>query len=303
MCRMGEWVFDRSLWLLPGALLLLTLTGCAGLTTQTGTTPGGQVVVGNSTEGLIDQAQQAYRNGQLQEALSHYQRVLSLQPDNARAHLGAGQVLLDMHRPASALPHFEGVLQQSPDSAMALEGRGFALIGLHRFHEAEATLQRVVQINPGRWRAWSGLGILADLRRDFATAQQHYRKALLVLPDHPLLLNNRAFSLMMLQRYPEAEALLREAVRHAPDDVRILNNLAWCLAAQQHYDEAYKLLSPHIPPAMASNNIGYVAMLQGDYPAAVHFFNQALVQSPVFYERAANNLAEAQRLMKRSLAR
>jgi Flp pilus assembly protein TadD len=174
-------------------------------------------------------------------------------------------------------------------------------MGMGRLAEAQTALKRVVQLNPGRWRSWNGLGVLADLRRDFVTAQRYYQKALLVLPDHPQLLNNRAFSMMMLHRYAEAEVLLRKAVRHAPDDVRVLNNLAWCLAARQHYAEAYKLLQPHIQPAMASNNVGYVAMLQGDYPAAVHYFKQALELSPVFYDRAANNLADAQRRMRQDV--
>jgi tetratricopeptide (TPR) repeat protein len=72
--------------------------------------------------------------------------------------------------------------------------------------------------------------------------------------------------------------------------------------AQRRYDDAIKALTPRFPPAQASNNVGYIAMQQGDYPAAVRYFNQALEQSPVYYERAANNLAEARRRMERSAA-
>lgn len=302
MCRTGRRVSDRLLRFLGGILLPLVLTGCAGLSQQAGPATTGEAVASPS-ERLLGQARESHRKGQLNEALSFYERVLDGQPDHVEANVGAGEVLLDMRQPGPALERFERVLKRSPDSVAALEGRGYALLGLRRLNEAGVALKRVVGLNPARWRAWSGLGILADLRRDGASAQGYYQKALLVLPDHPLLLNNRAFSLMMLGHYAEAEELLRKALEHDPDDMRILNNLAWCLAAQKRYDDALKMLSRHFQPAMASNNIGYIAMLQGDYPAAVRYFKQALELSPVFYERAANNLAEAKRRMRRSADR
>lgn len=294
---------ERLLRLFGAGLLLASLVGCAGLGSQDGASPSGRVVAGQPPQQLIDLANEAQRKGRLSEALSHYQRVLTFDPEHARANVGAGEVLLEMHRSQEALEHFDRVLKSSPDMAVALEGRGYALLGTRRLREAESTLQKVVELNPARWRSWSALGVLADLRRDNRTAQSYYEKALLVLPGHPLLLNNRAFSMMLLGRYDEAGGLLRQALSHEPDNLRVRNNLAWCLAWQKQYDNALQVLAHGLPPAQAHNNVGYVAMLRQDYGVAIRYFNEAMALSPTYYERAANNLAEARRRMQQQVGR
>lgn len=280
------------------AVLGYSLVGCAGLASRDGEQAAETSPKPQAQQRLLLQARVAQREGRLHNALNGYRQILRSEPGHTRANIGAGQVLLAMHRPNDALPYFDRVLQQSPDLAIALEGRGYALLGLNRLRMAEQALGKAVNLNPARWRSWSGLGVIADLHGDSKKAQAFYEKALLVLPGQPQLLNNRAFSLMLMRNYGQAEVLLKKALEQDVDDVRIRNNLAWCLAWQRRYNEALKILVPPLSPAQARNNVGYIAMQQGDLSTATAMFREAMKLSPVFYERAANNLEEAQRRLR-----
>lgn len=284
-------------------VLAFSLAGCAGLDVRDGEKGPGVQAGAPSTLQLLDMAAAAQREGRLHAALDHYRQVLGQEPDNERANVGAGQVLLAQHRPAQALARFEHILALSPELVVALEGKGYALIGMRRFRSAETALKKAVGLNPARWRSWSGLGVIADLRGDGKQAQSYYENALLVLPGQPQLLNNRAFSLMLTGGYQQAEALLRTALASQPGDVRIRNNLAWCLSWQKRYEEAMEVLAPAFSPAQMRNNVGYIAMQQGDLSTAAALFKKAMTLSPVYYERAANNLAEVERRLQAGAGR
>ena len=49
------------------------------------------------------------------------------------------------------------------------------------------------------------------------------------------------------------------------------------------------------------NNIGYVAMLRGDYESADVFLNRAIDESPVFYDTAEQNLERLKTLVDKPI--
>ena len=49
------------------------------------------------------------------------------------------------------------------------------------------------------------------------------------------------------------------------------------------------------------NNIGYVAMLRGDYESADVFLHRAIDESPVFYDTAEQNLERLQTLVDKPI--
>ncbi len=64
----------------------------------------------------------AYGLGQLQDALTHYQKVVVLYPSDTEARAGLGWTLLKLGRKAEAKAAFEGVLEASPAHASARAG-------------------------------------------------------------------------------------------------------------------------------------------------------------------------------------
>jgi tetratricopeptide (TPR) repeat protein len=66
---------------------------------------------------FIRQAQQALREGRLEEALGVYQKELAANPNSVAAHNAAGTVLDLMGQGAEARPHFQHAIDAAPDAA------------------------------------------------------------------------------------------------------------------------------------------------------------------------------------------
>ena len=66
---------------------------------------------------------------------------------------------------------------------------------------------------------------------------------------------------------------------------------------QGWYDQAVKTFSTVIGKPQAYNDVGYVAMRQGDYEQAHELLTEAIRLSPVYYEKAYENLATLKKQM------
>ena len=87
-------------------------------------------------------------------------------------------------------------------------------------------------------------------------------------------------------------------MNYEPGFFRIRNNLAISLAWQSRYDEAISILIKVLNHEVAYNNVGYIALLNKQYPVAEKFFKKALYISPSYYVRAAHNLEKVENLMR-----
>lgn len=58
-------------------------------------------------------------------------------------------------------------------------------------------------------------------------------------------------------------------------------------------DSLSKVMERH----QAFNDVGYFAMLGQEYEIAVDYFERAISESPIYYERAKQNLKKAKRLL------
>ena len=48
--------------------------------------------------------------------------------------------------------------------------------------------------------------------------------------------------------------------------------------------------------AEANNNLGYIAMMKGDYAKANHYLQEAITLSPHYYKKANDNLKQLEAL-------
>jgi Flp pilus assembly protein TadD len=167
---------------------------------------------------------------------------------------------------------------------------GLSLLKQKQFEAAEEYLQKAVNADPVLWRSWNALGVIYDLKQQYGQSAKYYSKASGILPDSPSVANNYGYSLMMSQAYSEAEMKFRKGLEINPKDVRLRNNLGICLAWQSRYDESITEMSRIMSVWSAHNNVGYIAMLNGDYAKARAYFGSSLKLSPTYNVQAANNI-------------
>ena len=100
----------------------------------------------------------------------------------------------------------------------------------------------------------------------------------------------KIFTSLALRFHDFQRGYYLKALAVEPDYKRTLYNLALLQANLRNYDLAYSGFCKVSNNAEANNNVGYIAMLKGDYPIAKKYLQTAIQASPEFYKKANDNL-------------
>lgn len=193
-----------------------------------------------------------------------------------------------------AARRYESLLAITPGDATIAEHAGLAALRLGDASRAARLLALATAQANASWRAWNGLGALADATGDWAAADAAFDHAQRIAPNEPALLNNRGWSQLLRGNWPAALPLLEAAAAAAPQDRRMANNLELAragLAGQlplRRPGEVDRLWAARL------NDAGMAALARHDRTRAVAAFARAIVARNEWYERASNNLAQAQ---------
>lgn len=231
--------------------------------------------------------------GQLDQALIHFNRALNKEPGNPAYMVRRGRVLSMVNMDEAALKEFQAVLAKTPDSAAANEGAGLVYFKTGLLREAEAHLRKALEQDPRLWRAQNALGVMDSHAGRYAEAVKRYETALAAHPGAGEVENNLGVAWLMLGDAEKALVHLRLAVKHGAGDARTYNNMGLALARLGRESEALEAFRYGGDEAKALNNLGYVFLLQGDNVRAARYFEQALQAAPSYYVRAAENLKRA----------
>lgn len=246
-------------------------------------------VVEPAAPGTLALAERALSEGRYDDAGQLIDRVLIAEPENwegrlllAELHLASGQV-------GRAEPIFESLIDKADVGGRALQGHGIAVTLQGDLDRGLESLQRAVARDAGLWRAWNALGYYHDSNRDWAAAADSYGKALEGNPDSVLVYNNRGFSMLMQRRLEEAVADFNRALRMDPEFEIARENLRLALAWQGKYVHAMAGASNRDMPRIL-NNVGFIALMRGDYGNAEAYLLRAMEADPRYNETAARNL-------------
>jgi Flp pilus assembly protein TadD len=137
----------------------------------------------------------------------------------------------------------------------------------HIYKDAETLWRDTLARNPSAWMAHSNLGSILYLRGDDAQAAPHLRQALDVIPLHANSHFTLARALMNLGRLDEAAALCREELIVWPSDERTLENLGLVALLQGDKETAakwfYETIRLHPGSATAHANLADILAAQG----------------------------------------
>jgi Flp pilus assembly protein TadD len=186
---------------------------------------------------------------------------------------------------------FNQALHLDPDHAPSLEEMGLLYIGLGEPAEATTVLTRAIELDNTRWRAYNALGVLADIDKRYDDAVKLYKAALQAKPKTAMLMNNIGYSYYLAGNLQEATNWLDAAVQAQRNYEPAIKNLALLYARQGWYEEAVETFITVVDEPRAYNDVGYVALRNGDLEAATELLTEAIRLSPVYYEKAYENLA------------
>jgi Tfp pilus assembly protein PilF len=275
----------RNLHRLLAAVALLATAGCAG-------TGDPENALGQR-QGAVDRGlrtgQAALAQRDYPEAAKHFRRVLEVVPEHAEARLGLAESFLGQGAIGEAIETFDQVDEAPTTRAAARQGLGIARLIAGETEAAHEILVQVTAEDPSKWRAWNALARCYDLEGAWDRSAEAYERALESAPEPSLIHNNWGVSLMAQAEHAAAEQRFLRALELEPALAKARANLRLALAHQGRYAEALSGLNQD-ELAQTLNNVGYVALMRGDFGHAEAYFLRALETSPSFYEPAAQNL-------------
>lgn len=242
----------------------------------------------------------AARTGDYDRALFEYIRGLRLarEPDaEALFKIGGIHHTRDDYRLADLA--YRWVLELKPDHVGAGTGLGLVLLQNRRYQAAKIQLEKVADSLQAPWRVHNALGILADMDGAPGEAEKHYQRALVLHPGSAKVLNNLGYSRYLAGDWEGAGSALQKALRINNQYELAWRNLGLVYARQKKYRLALEALRRTGDESEAYNDVGFVAMMEGDYTRAIAFFDKAMRLSPAYYLTAGENANNARRMRDR----
>ena len=86
--------------------------------------------------------------GKYDEAITYYDKILEIDPNNVDALINKGVALGNLDKYNEAISYFDKVLEIDPNNVYALNNKGTSLIKLSRYKEAISYFDIVLEINP-----------------------------------------------------------------------------------------------------------------------------------------------------------
>ena len=236
------------------------------------------------------------QNGDVDEAIAQYQTALQIKPGYAEAHINLGIALLQKGNVDEAITHFQTALQIKPDYAEAYINLGIALLQKGGVDEAIAQYQKALEINTDYADAHYNLGNILCQKGRVDEAIAHYQKALQINPDDAEVHNNLGLALLQKGNVDEAIAQYQKALAIKPDYAGACYNLGEALFQEGKLDEAVaqyqKALQIKPDYAEAHDSLANALLQKGQVDEAIAHYQKALKIKPG-YAGACYNLGNA----------
>jgi Flp pilus assembly protein TadD len=161
--------------------------------------------------------------GQMDDAISHYQQALQINPNHWDAHIGLGTVLAQEGDVDGAITQYRTALQIYPDAEVAHVNLGIVLLEKGQTSDAVAQFHEGLQIEPDdikalKYLAWLQATSPEASLRDGAVAVELARRAnTLTGGENPDILHILSAALAESGRFPEALETAQRVLKMAED--------------------------------------------------------------------------------------
>lgn len=181
-------------------------------------------------------------NKEYRSALSLFEKVLQLNPNDDLAWYNRGNALSQLGQNEEALSSFEQVLQFNPNDDLAWYNRAKALFYLEQYEEAIVSFEKVLQINPNDYLTWNNRGVALGLLGKYEEALSSFEQTLQLNPDQEIAWNNQGVALSDMGKYKEAIASFEKVLQLNPNNDLAWYNKACCYALQDEIELAVESL-------------------------------------------------------------
>lgn len=170
-------------------------------------------------------AQALASQGNRDEAVTHFNEVLRINPTFMDGLISMGIVLTEQQKFAEAVPYLNEAIRVDPNSSRAQLQLGIALVESGRVDEALPHLYRVLELTPNDSTVRSRLGVLLLRNNKLAEAKQQFSEVVRQNPNSAEAHHNLGLTLLMQGKPGEGAEEFSTALRLKPDFRSAQDNL------------------------------------------------------------------------------
>ena len=275
-------------------------------------------------DALLKKGMTSLQQENFEKAISFFDKVLAIDPNNTDALFNKGSALVQLDKPEEAISYFDKVLAIDPNNANALSYKGDRLAKIGKSDEAISYFKQVLKIEPNYHdvmgisisdrvlaidpsnidalnlkgdslvslgRSESGITVVYVEKLDEAIS--YFDKVLAIDPNNTDALFNKGRALVQLNKTGEGISYVDKVLAIDPNNANALSYKGDRLITEDKLEEGMVYIdkSLAIDPnnADALFNKGFVAAKQKHFDEAVSYYDKVLKINPG-YSLAAKNL-------------
>lgn len=166
----------------------------------------------------------------IDDALASYQRAVEIDPNYAQAHYNLGNAHWHLARNDLALQHYLKATDLDPKFALPWVAIANTLGGMGKVDEAIDACRHAISLEQDDAESHLMLGMLLKEKGEIDESIESLRKAVDIRPDHPFALPTLAELLSSTFRLKDAKECVRRAIQLAPHAVRFRTALLYLLS-------------------------------------------------------------------------
>ncbi len=253
---------------------------------------------GMSAVEIAEAGDEAWRDGELELAVFIYMQSLSI-ADDSEVWMKVGKIQQHSGQTAFAWQAFVRVVELDPQNAEGHEKLGMLLLTSKQKDLARQHLEKAVELDEKRWVANNALAVLSDASGEYERAIEYYEIALEYNSASTMLLTNKGYSYYLSGQLEAAARYFILAIDIDRTYVPAITNLGLVRARSGRYDRAVSILENVMERPKALNDVGYIALITGDFEIAEQLLGEAVRLSPTYYKIAYENLDRLKRARTR----
>ena len=170
----------------------------------------------NPAKAALAKADQAQREGRLEDAEKVLRELLAGDPDNSKALRMLGMIALDANRFKAARRMLERAVELAPGSVLGWNDLANFHLKQDRYDEALKSVQRAVDLDPKMVHSYVMRGNILTKAQRHEESLVAYRKALEISPINAGALSGMAHVLKTIGRQEESVETYRKCIRAHP---------------------------------------------------------------------------------------
>lgn len=220
------------------------------------------------------------------EAISYYERAIASNPQLATAYNGLGLAYQELEQYDTAIQNFLLAIELDLENSVYAHNLADVYRTVENYDLALTYFDEALEWNPYYARAYNQKGVILNILDEHEMALQNYLYAYHLWPDDPVIVGNVGAEYLSLEDYNEAVSYLDLSLEKDPDYA-----LAYRWRGDSYYElgryssaaEDYIQAYTIEPNNLHAQKAGDAFFYGGDYRSAVEWFSKAINESPIYF--------------------